>query len=102
MVPVRIEIDRMRAQTMLDSSNAVTPARSFAASDGAGVRELAIDCGRDKDAHIALLQEALARVLEPFRPSVEIAQVIPRRHRPCNPRARSHSTFQAGLCARSL
>lgn len=43
--------------------------RMFAESDDAGVRELAIDLGRDQESHIALLQDALARVPEPFRPS---------------------------------
>ena len=43
----------------------------LAASDDADVRELAIGLGRDEDAHIAWLQDALARVPEPFRPSEE-------------------------------
>ncbi len=40
-----------------------------AASNDAGVRELAIELGRDEESHIAWLQDALARVPEPFRPS---------------------------------
>lgn len=41
----------------------------LAASNDAGVRELAIELGRDEDSHIARLQDALARVPKPFRPS---------------------------------
>jgi len=42
-----------------------------AASNDAGARELAIELGRVEDSHIAWLQDALARVPEPFRPSEE-------------------------------
>ncbi len=41
----------------------------LAASNDAGVRELANRLGRDGESHIAWLQDALARVPEPFRPS---------------------------------
>lgn len=41
----------------------------LAASNDAGVRELAIELGRDEDSQIARLQDALARVPKPFRPS---------------------------------
>ena len=40
-----------------------------AASNDAGVRELAVALGRDEESHIAWLQDALALVPEPFRPS---------------------------------
>ena len=40
----------------------------LAASNDAGVRELANRLGRDEESHIAWLQDALARVPEPFRP----------------------------------
>lgn len=44
-------------------------AQVLAASSDAGVRELAIELGRDEESHIAWLQDALARMPEPFRPS---------------------------------
>ena len=40
-----------------------------AASNDAGVRELASALGRDEESHIARLRDALARVPEPFRPN---------------------------------
>ena len=40
----------------------------LAASNDAGVRELAIGLGRDEESHIAWLQDSLLRVPEPFLP----------------------------------
>lgn len=40
----------------------------LAASNDAGVRELAIELGRDEESHIAWLQDSLLRVPEPFLP----------------------------------
>ncbi len=41
--------------------------RVRAASNDAGVRELAIELGRDEDSHITWLQDTLANMPEPFR-----------------------------------
>jgi rubrerythrin len=46
-------------------------AHALGASNDAGVRGLAIKLRRDEGSHIAWLQDALARVPEPFRPSEE-------------------------------
>ena len=76
----------------------------LATSNDAGVRELAIELGRDEDSHIAWLQDALARVPEPFRPSEDCAGDPATPQALVDPRADSafHRIAQAGWkCARS-
>ena len=43
----------------------------LAESSDAGIRELAFDMARDEEAHIAWVNEALARAPQPYRPSEE-------------------------------
>ncbi len=43
----------------------------FAEASDAGIREVALDMARDEQAHIAWVNEALARVPQPYRPSEE-------------------------------
>lgn len=43
----------------------------LAESNDSGIREVALDMARDEQAHIAWVNEALARVPQPYRPSEE-------------------------------